>query len=257
MTFDADWLVPDWPAPPAVRAVVTTRAGGVSPPPFDSMNLGLRSGDAIENVLRNRALLRASLPADPVWLRQVHGARVVDAASTTGEPEADGAFTRESGIVCAVMIADCMPVLLCDRDAGVVAAVHAGWRGLSGGVVEAAVAAMRVAPDRLIAWLGPAIGPRNFEVGADVLDAFAARDAGARHAFMPYPGRPGKWLCDLYLLARQRLTAIGVRAISGGGACTVDDTRLFSHRRDSGKSGRMAALIWIAQPKKKRRRGAA
>ena len=245
MTLNADWLIPEWPAPPAVRAVVTTRAGGVSPPPFDSMNLGMRSGDAIDNVRRNRALLRAALPAEPVWLRQVHGTRVVDAASVEGEPEADGAFSRQSGVVCAVMLADCMPVLLCDRDAGVVAAAHAGWRGLSGGVIEAAVAAMNVAPGRLIAWLGPAIGPRNFEVGADVLQAFLERDAAAQSAFTAYPGRPGKWLCDLYSLARQRLAAIGVHEVSGGGACTVDDLRLYSHRRDRGGSGRMAALIWI------------
>ena len=245
MTLDADWLIPEWTAPPAVRAVVTTRAGGVSPPPFDSMNLGLRSGDTIDNVRRNRALLRSALPAEPVWLRQVHGTSIVDAASVIGEPAADGAFSRASGVVCAVMLADCMPVLLCDRDASIVAAVHAGWRGLSGGVIEAGVAAMNVAPDRLIAWLGPAIGPRNFEVGADVLQAFVAWDTAAQSAFTPYPGRPGKWLCDLYSLARQRLAAIGVRDVSGGGACTVNDLRLFSHRRDRGASGRMAALIWI------------
>ncbi len=239
-----DWLVPEWQAPSGVRAFVTTRAGGISPAPFDSMNLGLRSGDDIDNVRRNRAILRAALPAEPAWLRQVHGAGVVEASAVAGEPEADASWTASRGVVCAVMVADCMPVLLCDQDGSTVAAAHAGWRGLSSGVIESTVRAMGTSPQRLSAWLGPAIGPRNFEVGADVLEAFVAYDARAAAAFSAYPGRPGKWLCDLYTLARQRLEALGVTALSGGGFCTVEESRWFSHRRDRGRSGRMAAFVW-------------
>ena len=239
-----DWLVPAWSIPSGTHAFVTTRAGGVSPAPFDSMNLGLRSGDETENVLRNRAILRAALPAEPAWLRQVHGAGVVDASAVVDEPEADASWTARPGVVCAVMVADCMPVLLCDQGGGAVGAAHAGWRGLSSGVIEATVRAMGTPPERLSAWLGPAIGPRNFEVGEDVLAAFVAHDARAASAFSPYPGRPGKWLCDLYALARQRLDALGVTAIAGGGFCTVEESRWFSHRRDRGRSGRMAAFIW-------------
>ena len=243
-----DWIVPDWPAPPGVRAFFTTRAGGVSPTPFDSMNLGLRSGDALGNVERNRAILRACVPSKPAWLRQVHGSSVVAAATVAGqvEVEADASWTDQPGVTCAVMVADCMPVFLCDRDGGAVAVAHAGWRGLSGGVIEATVRAMGVPGERLLAWLGPAIGPDNFEVGEDVLRAFVAHDSAAQAAFLPYPDRPGKWLCDLYALARQRLAALGVASIGGGGFCTVAERRMFSHRRDQGKSGRMAALIWLA-----------
>ena len=155
-----DWIVPDWPAPASVRAFVTTRAGGVSPAPFESMNLGLRSGDAADNVLRNRVRLRRRLPSDPVWLRQVHGALTLDAAGDhADEIEADAAWSAAPNVVCTVMVADCMPVMLCDRDGGAVAVAHAGWRGLAGGVIEATVRAMRTPPARLMAWLGPAIGP--------------------------------------------------------------------------------------------------
>jgi YfiH family protein len=240
-----DWIVPHWPVPARVRALVTTRAGGVSPRPYASMNLGLRSGDAPENVLRNRALLRQALPAEPKWLRQVHGCGVVRADQVQGEVEADAAVTREPATVCVVMAADCMPVLLCDRGASVVGVAHAGWRGLSGGVVEQVVQAMEVPAAQLITWLGPCIGPARFEVGDDVLQAFTAGDPGAAAAFAAYPGRAGKWLCDLYALARRRLHALGVAAVYGGGFCTVNDPRFYSHRRDQGASGRMAALIWL------------
>ena len=242
-----DWIVPGWPAPASVRAFVTTRAGGVSPAPFESMNLGLRSGDTLENVMRNRALLRARLPCEPVWLRQVHGVAVVDVAGAQGgsELEADAAWSAAPNVVCTVMVADCMPVMLCDREGSAVAVAHAGWRGLAGGVIEATVHAMATPPAQLMAWLGPAIGPARFEVGADVLEAFRSRDARAGAAFVPYPGRTGKWLCDLGLLARQRLSALGVTEVFGGGLCTVDGARFFSHRRDNGRSGRMAALIWL------------
>jgi hypothetical protein len=241
-----DWVVPDWPAHPRVRAFVTTRAGGVSRPPFDSFNLGLRSGDEAAHVLRNRALLRERLPAEPCWLRQVHGSAVADAAGAAGEPAADAAFARSPATVCAVLVADCMPVLLADDEGSVVGVAHAGWRGLAGGVVEALAGAMGVAPRRLIAWLGPAIGPAAFEVGEDVLAAFTAADPGAQAAFQPYPGRPGKWLADLGALARRRLAALGVASVHGGGMCTVSEARWFSHRRDRGASGRMAAFIWLA-----------
>lgn len=243
--FNPAWIAPQWPAPARVRAVMTTRAGGTSLAPFDSLNLGTRAGDAIDNVLLNRARLRASLPAEPRWLRQVHGTGVVDAATAVDEPEADAAFARRPGVVCAVLVADCMPVLICERTGTTVAVAHAGWRGMSGGVIESAVAAMNAPPEELMAWLGPAIGPDHFEVGDDVRQAFAARDPAAQAAFAPFPGRSEKWLCDLELLARQRLHAVGVRQVHGGGFCTVGDARFFSHRRDHGKSGRMAALIWI------------
>jgi YfiH family protein len=246
MSLHADWIIPHWPAPARVHAVITTRAGGVSPAPYDSMNFGLRSGDTEGNVRQNRALLRAALPAEPAWLRQVHGNVIVNAAMSADDAQADAAVAHASGTVCVVMAADCMPVLLCDRAGGAVGAAHAGWRGLAGGVVEAAVRGLGTPPADMLAYLGPCIGPANFEVGGDVLAAFIAADPAAARAFRPYPGRPGKWLCDLYALARQRLQAIGVRAVYGGGFCTVNDPRFFSHRRDKGTSGRMAALIWLA-----------
>jgi YfiH family protein len=240
-----DWIVPDWPAPAGVHAIVTTRAGGVSPPPYDSMNLGFRSGDTADNVARNRAILRDCLPGEPAWLSQVHGNVALDAAAVSGSPPADASWTRRAATPCVVMVADCMPVLLCDARGGAVAAAHAGWRGLSGGVIEAAAGGIGSPATALMAWLGPAIGPQRFEVGEDVLDAFVAHDALARHAFRPCAGRPGKWWCDLYLLARQRLAALGITRVSGGGFCTVGDARLFSHRRDRGATGRMAAAIWF------------
>ena len=251
MTLDAlraplhpDWLIPDWGAPAGVRAFVTTRAGGTSLAPCDSLNLGTRCGDAPDAVARNRALLRACLPAEPAWLGQVHGAVVVDAASIGGEVDADASYARSPGTVCGVLVADCMPVLLAARDGSAVAAAHAGWRGMSGGVIEATVRAMAVAPPELVAWLGPAIGPSRFEVGADVLDAFTSGDAGAASAFVPYPGRDGKFLCDLYALARRRLQTLGVTQVSGGGYCTVGESRFFSYRRDR-VTGRMGAFVWI------------
>ena len=245
-------LIPEWNVPANVRAIMTTRAGGVSAAPFDSFNLGSRCGDDPLAVARNRALLRQCLPSDPVWLRQVHGAVVMDAAAHAHpehavahpEPEADASYTRAAGAVCAVLVADCMPVLLADRTGTAVAAAHAGWRGLSGGVIEATVKAMGVPPQQVSAWLGPAIGAQQFEVGSDVLDAFTRHDAQAATAFTPYPGRAGKFLCDLYELARQRLAALGVTSIAGGGYCTVTEPRFYSYRRDH-STGRMGALIWI------------
>lgn len=243
-------LLPEWDAPANVRALMTTRAGGVSAAPFDSFNLGSRCGDDPAAVVHNRALLRRHLPSEPVWLRQVHGAVVIDAGARNPaqtEPEADASVTRTIGVVCGVLVADCMPVLLANRAGTAAAAAHAGWRGLSSGVIEATIKAMAVPPRELVAWLGPAIGSQQFEVGPDVRAAFMRHDANVAAAFKPYPGRSGKFLCDLYALARQRLRALGVTSISGGGYCTVSEARFYSYRRDK-TTGRMGAFIWIEPP---------
>lgn len=247
-----DWIVPDWPAPANARALSTTRAGGIGAAPWDSFNLAGHVGDDPAAVAENRRILRAALPAEPVWLNQVHGAGVIelDATPPSAPPEADAAIARAPGRVCAVLTADCLPVLFCDLDGTVVAAAHAGWRGLAGGVLEATVAAMAVPPERILAWLGPAIGPDAFEVGPEVREAFVARHAMAGIAFRPaWPGTldeaPRKWLADLYQLARIRLATIGVGQIHGGGLCThTDRAHFFSYRRD-GVTGRMASLIWL------------
>lgn len=243
MTFHADWIVPNWPAPTGVRALITTRAGGASAGPYASLNLGLRTGDDGTTVAANRARLRATLPQEPKWLRQVHGATVVDADRlTTDLPEADASIARSPGTVCAVLVADCVPVLITNRAGTVVAIAHAGWRGLAGGVIEHTLAAMGGQPGELLAYLGPGIGPRAFEVGPDVRDAFLAHDPEAVAAFAPHA--PGKWLADLFALARGRLRRAGVRRVFGGGMCTYSEPlRFFSYRRDR-ITGRMAALIW-------------
>ena len=237
-----DWIVPDWPAPPDVRALITTRAGGASTGPFASFNLGLRAGDDPQAVAANRARLGTLLPQPPRWLRQVHGSVVVDADALSGEPEADAAIARQPGTVCAVLVADCVPVLLADRAGTTVGIAHAGWRGLARGVIENTVGAMKGAGRDLIAYLGPGIGPAAFEVGNDVREAFLARDAAAAAAFKPHAD--GKWLADLYLLARQSLKRSGVAEVHGGTLCTYSDARrFFSYRRER-TTGRMAALIW-------------
>lgn len=238
-------IIPDWPAPPAVRALATTRHGGVSTGPYASLNLGGHVGDDPGAVAENRRRLRTLLPAEPVWLQQVHGTRVVDAAAPAGGiPEADAAFVRTPGIVCAVLTADCLPVLLCDAEGTAVAAAHAGWRGLAAGVLEETVGAMAADPGRLLAWLGPAIGPAAFEVGDEVRAAFTAGDQGAAAAFVPGP--PGKWFADLYALARRRLGRMGVTRVHGGGFCTFGESaRFYSFRRER-NTGRMATLVWIA-----------
>jgi YfiH family protein len=248
-TLATDCIVPDWPAPAHVRTLVTSRNGGVSRGPYagaaglGGLNLGTHVGDDPVCVARNRARLRACLPGEPVWLDQVHGTRVLDLDGALDNLNADAAVTRRPGVVAVIMMADCLPVFLTDRQGSVVAVAHAGWRGLAGGVLEAALAAMQVAPDRVLAWLGPAIGPAAFEVGRDVLDAFVATDAGAAACFVP--GRPGKWLADLPGLAQRRLERAGVAHISGGRHCTVADAaRFYSYRRD-GVCGRMAALAWL------------
>lgn len=279
------FLAPEWAAPAGVRALMTTRRGGVSVAPWESLNLGVHVGDSTAAVLENRRRVReeGKLPSEPVWLEQVHGTAVIkldgshiasirpeasathavgvqaaspaqraqlisDPSALPVRPRADAAVTSSAGVVCAIQVADCMPVLFAARDGSVVGAAHAGWRGLAGGVLEATVVAMNVPASELLAWLGPAIGPHRFEVGDDVVQAFtigagADRLAQTRAAFVRKS--PGKWLCDLYALARLRLETIGISQVSGGGWCTVADAeRFYSYRRD-GQTGRMAALIWL------------
>ena len=241
-----DWMVPDWPAPGRVRALITTRSGGVSTGAYAGLNLGERVGDDPECVARNRSILRACLPAEPRWMRQVHGTAVIEAEGAPmevkAEVEADAAVARMPRQVCAVLTADCLPVLLCDRSGSVVGIAHSGWRGLAAGIIDGVVRAMSAPPGNLMAYLGPGIGPRAYEVGGEVREAFVRQDAQAAAAFAPRPG--GKYLADLYALARQRLAAAGVGEVHGGGFCTWSEARFFSFRRDR-NTGRMASLIWI------------
>ncbi|HET8699592.1 MAG TPA: peptidoglycan editing factor PgeF [Gammaproteobacteria bacterium] len=237
---------PHWPAPPQVRAFVTERAGGASEGRYAGLNLATHVGDTPAAVAANRAQLRgaAALPAEPRWLEQVHGTTVVDLdGAGAALPPADGAVTSRPGVVCAVLTADCPPVLLCDRAGTRVGVAHAGWRGLLHGVLPAAVAALGGDPADLLAWLGPAIGPGVYEVGAEVRHAFIAADPRAAAHFAP--NARGRWQADLYGLARSSLGAAGVREVFGGGFCTFTEReRFFSHRREA-PCGRMATLIWI------------
>ena len=251
MTFprDAEVIVPDWPVPARVRAASTLRRGGASQGPYADFNLSANVGDDPGAVARNRrALARIlDLPAEPLWLRQVHGATVLDLdggrVSSSRPPVADGAVTSRSGQPCAVLTADCLPVLLCDVSARRVGAAHAGWRGLAGGVLGSAVRRMGIAPHRLLAWLGPGIGPQAYEVGGEVAAAFAAQHPTAARCFAA--NENGRWQADLYRLARQSLRAAGVEAVYGGGFCTrTESERFFSHRREA-PCGRMATLIWL------------
>lgn len=253
--MNPQWIRPDWPAPANVHALITTRAGGVSQGPYgvpphdrDGMNIGLASGDAMAHVMANRTLLRAALPAEPHWLTQVHGAAVIDATqvqSSTGST-ADASFSAASNFVCTVSVADCMPVFLADTLGRCVGVAHAGWRGLASGVIQATVHAMRQrlenADAELLAYLGPAIGPQNFEVGAEVLDAMQIRLPAAAQAFVPHS--QSKFLADLFELGRQALNQCGVTRVYGGHDCTFSDpARFYSFRRDR-VTGRHAALIW-------------
>jgi YfiH family protein len=236
-------IVPDWPAPARVKSLMTTRSGGVSREPWASLNLGDHVGDDPAHVAANRLRLRLQLPTEPGWLRQVHSARVVELGSESNQ-EADASYTRQTAQVCAVLTADCLPVLFCDRAGSVVAAAHAGWRGLSEGVLEASVAAMQVPPGEVLAWMGAAIGPQAFEVGDEVRQIFVDRHPEAAAAFVQHA--PAKWLADIYQLARIRLLHAGVQAVYGGGRCTFKEAETFySYRRD-GVTGRMASLIWLA-----------
>lgn len=235
-------IVPEWPAPRGVRALQTTRIGGVSEAPYAALNLGDHVGDDPRAVAENRTRLRAFLPQSPCWLTQEHGARVVD---LDREPErtADAAVSRVLRRVCAILTADCLPVLFCEASGSVVAAAHAGWRGLLAGVLENTAVAMKVLPETIRVWLGPMIGPEAFEVGEEVRAAFLRRDPVAEAAFTPCCS--GKYLADLGALARQRLAAVGVTAVFGGEMCAYRESeRFFSFRRD-GRTGRMASLIWL------------
>jgi len=270
-------IIPDWPAPKQVRSLQTTRLGGGSVAPYDSLNLGSHVGDAPLAVARNRMLLNTILPSEPVWLEQVHGTVVANADGPGGgcdtlpekpadcgsshaatphatenssvplvsgcRPQADACVAKHRAAVCVVMTADCLPILLCDQQGSVVGAAHAGWKGLAAGVIEATVQAMNVAPKNLMAWLGPAIGQNSFEVGDDVRDIFLKADPQATAAFRS--GDAGKWFADMFLLARMHLNALGVNRVYGGNCCTYQDSkRYFSYRRD-GVTGRMGTFIWI------------
>lgn len=261
MATQQQWLFPNWPGLPAnVGAVSTTRRGGVSPAPYDDgmgsggLNLGTHVGDQPHNVAANRAILREMLPDDPVWLSQVHGTVVANVAEVGRQqvPDADACISTVPGRVCVIMTADCLPVLFADKQGKTVGAAHAGWRGLASGVLENTVEAMRAAgAGELTAWMGPAIGQYQFEVGPDVKQAFlngAVDDSGVRHvegAFSTIEGKPGKYLADIYALARYLLHRAGVKDVHGGEFCTVSNSgRFYSYRRD-GVTGRQATLIWL------------
>ena len=240
-------IEPDWPAPVNVIALSTTRQGGISEAPYDGFNLGHHVGDSPDAVAANRAGLADQLPAGTriQWLQQVHGSCVVEPPVSADYPEADASLTRQRGIACAILTADCLPVLLCNRAGTVVAAAHAGWRGLAGGVLEATVNAMGDAPQELLAWLGPAIGPNIFEVGPEVRRVFTANAPASAGCFRASPDRDGHFFADIYALARQRLASVGVNSVYGGGECTMtDQSRFFSYRR-SGQTGRMASIILL------------
>jgi polyphenol oxidase len=240
-----DWIVPSWPAPSRVQAISTTRNGAAGQ--------GIDFAPSMARGARAPELLRRFVPAEPAWLRQVHGVAVADLDAPRDGSAADASITRTPGTVCAVLTADCLPVLFADRDASVVGAAHAGWRGLAAGVLEAAVAAMRVPPSSIMAWLGPAIGPRAFEVGSDVHAAFCDADPGAGEFFVPRATASAtakadmKWHADLYALARRKLARVGVVEVHGGGRCTVTESAVFhSYRRDGAAgNGRMATMIWL------------
>ncbi|OIR13971.1 laccase domain protein YfiH [mine drainage metagenome] len=244
-------ITPNWPAPAHVKALQTTRLGGVSTAPYDTLNLGLHVGDDPARVNRNRQSLAPFMPSEPVWLEQVHGTAVANADAAACRVVADACIAWQRGSVCVVMTADCLPVLLCDEAGTVVGAVHAGWKGLAAGVIEATVGAMDIAPQKLLAWLGPAIGPEAFEVGAEVRDAFVAHQPQAAEAFLPRPlgdgrGEGEKYHADIFLLARQRLYMLGIERIHGGNYCTFHQRdKFFSYRRD-GVTGRMGTFIWLA-----------
>lgn len=250
MTGIKRWLVPDWPAPANIHAATTLRTGGVSPAPYFSLNPAAHVGDAADSVVQNRRIIKEmlDLPAEPVWLDQIHSHRAVKAAKTADLQQADASYTDQSGVVCAVMTADCLPLLVCSADGAHIAAIHAGWRGLLAGVIGNTITAMKSplykmgARGDLLVWLGPAIGPDCFEVGAEVKEAFLEKSAAYRHAFKGQSG--GKWLADIYQLARIELAALGITDVYGGTYCTVTEhERFYSYRRDA-QTGRMATLIW-------------
>ena len=239
-----DWLTPDWPAPHNVQACVTTATGGNSAAPFAHFNLGAHVGDSLDDVQRNRDYLADALGCQPTWLNQVHSDLVVT-ADARQILTADASVSREAGLASCIMSADCLPVLFTDQAGTCVAAAHAGWRGLVAGVLENTVASMQVAPQQVMAWLGPAIGVEAFEVGSEVREAFMLQHPSAGQAFVPSKNL-GRWMADIYHLARIRLAACGVEAVYGGGFCTVTDPRFYSYRRQP-VTGRFASLVWIAE----------
>ncbi|KPQ27180.1 MAG: hypothetical protein HLUCCX14_16020 [Marinobacter excellens HL-55] len=251
MISDQDVLRPDWQAPSHIKALSATRKGGASQSPWCSLNLGSHVDDNPEQVAENRQRLAdlAGLSAGNIgWLNQIHGTGVVELTPTNVNvvTTADASYTRHPGIACAILTADCLPVILTDAEGSVVGAAHAGWRSLCGGVLENLITAMAVPPSNLRAWLGPAIGPDNFEVGPEVREAFVEQNSEAIKAFTQTGARPGHFMADIYQLATQRLNKAGVLSVSGGGLCTVNDKdRFYSYRRD-GQTGRMATLVWVA-----------
>ncbi|WAK01949.1 peptidoglycan editing factor PgeF [Methylobacter sp. YRD-M1] len=242
MNSNKHWLEPDWPAPGHIHAATTLRTGGVSKGAFASLNPATHVGDDAETVRQNRQIIKTmlGLPAEPVWLEQIHSSIAVDAGKTQSLVQADASYTDEAGVVCAVLTADCLPLLVCNTDGSRIAAIHAGWRGLLSGVIGNTVTAM--GNQDLLVWLGPAIGPACFEVGAEVREAFIEKSAEFAAVFKERGN--GKWLADIYQLARSDLAALGIDSIYGGNLCTVTDhERFYSYRRDK-ETGRMATLIW-------------
>ncbi|MDT8371670.1 MAG: peptidoglycan editing factor PgeF [Gammaproteobacteria bacterium] len=240
-----DFIIPDWPAPKAIKALSTTRLGGVSSVPYDSLNLATHVGDNPSTVSTNRHILteQAHLPEPPRWLNQTHGTAVINSRDWQLDCDADACYSLDFNHVCTVMTADCLPVLICDKQAGFIAAAHAGWRGLADGIIEKIIAHYQAAPSDLMVWLGPAISPNHFEVGTDMYDIFTTQSAIAKNAFVQTDST--HYLADIYHLARLRIQQMGVNAIYGGDSCTVSDAaRFFSYRRD-GVCGRMASMIWI------------
>lgn len=235
-------ITPDWPAPANVKAIQTTRVGGISAAPYDSLNFGDHVQDNPQHVARNRQSLNTLVPSEPVWLNQVHSTLAIDAANSLCVMRADASYSHEKNVVCTVMTADCLPVLVCNQQGTAVAAIHAGWRGLCDGIIESTIKAMEVDVAELMVWLGPAIGPEAFEVGDEVRAQFAEKDPKATLAFKQ---NKDKWLGDLYMIAKQRLNNLGVHAVYGKPLCTYSNAeKFFSYRRD-GDTGRMATLIWI------------
>ena len=242
MIHNKHWLEPDWPAPANIRAATTLRTGGVSKHPFTSLNPATHVGDNPESVMKNREIIKTmlDLPTEPIWLKQTHSNRAI-AATINNEPlDADASFTNQPGVVCAVMTADCLPLLVCSTDSSEVAAIHAGWRGLVDGIIDHTIAALQ--NKDLLVWLGPAIGPKQFEIGDEVRAAYLAKSAEYNSAFKPRSSN--KWLADIYQLARINLAMLGIDNVYGGGFCTATDhEHFYSYRRDN-KTGRMATLIW-------------
>lgn len=239
-----DWLIPDWPAPATVKSCITTRTGGVSVAPFDSFNLGDHVDDQLQSVAANRLYLTAQLHVQPAWLRQVHGVTVTEADPAV-VVDADASWSATPGIACTIMTADCLPALFCNRAGTRVAAAHAGWRGLAAGVLEAAADSLQVDASEIMVWLGPAIGQPSFEVGAEVFETFVSQHSQTAEAFIP-SANAGRFMADIYALARLRLAAHGVTAVYGGGLDTFNDPRFYSYRR-APRTGRFASLVWLEQ----------